>query len=204
MNKITPPFEVCNSRYQRLNSKTQIPFNVRLGNGTTVEERIKSLLESKFHLNVFPHGIQTLPPQQREELKFRSDQTTFNIRYEPDFWVPIPNHDDSFLVECKSQLSNTKTKYFSVSLDEYNVQYRKQDAGSQILYVFDTNEPYENLYAEWLKNLEVLIEWQKDHKSLEYASGSQKQYGLISKYKLRHLDVVIKELLSKFPNRRAS
>lgn len=204
MNNLTHSGEVFNSSYPRLKGIAQIPFNGRFEEGTTVEERIKSHLETHYKLKVYPHGIQALPPQQREDLKVRSDQTSKNIRYEPDFYVPIPNANDSFLVECKSQLSTTNTTNFSLNLDEYNAQCRKQNAGSQILYVFDTNEPNEILYAEWLKNLEELIEWQKDHKSLEYASCSRKQYGLICKYKLRHLDTVINELLSKFPKWGAS
>ena len=199
MNNLSRKNEVCKNQNPLLKRRTRVSFNVRLGNGTTVEVRIKSHLETHYNFKVYPHGIQALPPQQREELKVRSDQTSKNIRYEPDYWVPIPNYSDSFLIECKSQLSNTKTKYFSVNLDEYNAQCRKQDAGSQILYVFDTTESNEILYAEWLQNLHDLIEWQKDHKSLEYASGSRKQYGLICKDNLRHLDSVINELLSKFP-----
>jgi len=182
-----------NSNHQVSKFKSGFDIHGRFKQAHRFEAELKQHLIKSYKLSVFSHGLGVLPPNERAELVSRTDQTSLHVRFQPDFWIPVPNQNLSFFVDAKSQLA--ETDFYSVNEQAFNVQCELMGIGDLILWVFQPSSPISDYKAEWLNNLCFLINWEKDSQRLHEVRGSKKSFGLIKKDKLRSLDTVINQWL---------
>lgn len=168
-----------------------VGFQDRLSTALKWEDEVKTKLEAiGFLTNRYGTGVQ-LSPEFHNAVRFMNDNYTAQfVRYLPDWIIAIENKM-CYLVEAKSERSNTSN--YSYELSSYEVGLKLHSIGVNVIVVFV------GWRADFIQNLKIWKEF-KDPiylRMVKQNGGSGTPFGLIKKDDVPTFDDFFSMLLSR-------